>query len=249
MIVMNPNSFKGQGAPIRRFARQRALALAAATLFCLPAAARSSLPPGVADALRAANIASSSVAVVVRDAGTGRLALAHNAAMPLKPASVMKLVTTYAGLELLGPAYRWKTEIYAAGTRTGDTLRGQLVLKGYGDPRLTLQDFWRMLLELRGRGLRRLEGDLVLDHSYFAPGEPYDPARFDDKPLRPYNVGPDALLLNFKSVHFRFVPQAASGTVQVIAEPHPDSLQVVNLLRLAPGACGEDWTKIGRAHV
>ncbi len=242
MIVMKPSSFKGRGGLFRRFFFRRAAALAAAALFFLPAAARASLPASVATALHAAGIPAANVAVVVRDAGTGRLALSHNASVPLNPASVMKLVTTYAGLDLLGPAYRWKTEIYTAGARTGDTLRGQLVLKGFGDPRLTLEDFWRVLLEARERGLRDLEGDLVLDGSYFARSEPFDSGRFDDKPLRPYNVGPDALLLNFKSVNFQFVPLAQSGAVRVIAEPHPPSLTVVNALRLAPGACGEEWT-------
>src|SRR5579859_4543564 len=204
MIAANWVDFKGPGGLFRRLvvgpALPRALAFAAAALFCHPATGGESLPTGVVAALRTAEIPPSSVSVVVRDAATGRLALGHNAAAAMNPASVMKLVTTYAGLDLLGPAYRWKTEVYAAGTRIGNTLRGELVLKGYGDPKLTFEDFWRMLLDLRGRGLRRIEGDLVLDRSYFAEREPYDTARFDDKPLRPYNVGPDALLLNFKSV-------------------------------------------------
>ena len=65
-----------------------------------------------------------------------------NAGVAMNPASVMKLVTTFAGLELLGPAYTWKTELYADGFRNGDTLQGNLIIKGYGDPKLNLENFW-----------------------------------------------------------------------------------------------------------
>ena len=52
---------------------------------------------------------------------------------------------------------------------------------------------------LRAQGLAAVDGDLVLDRSFFAPAA-HDPAAFDGEPLKPYNVGPDALLVNFKSV-------------------------------------------------
>ncbi|HXZ51961.1 MAG TPA: D-alanyl-D-alanine carboxypeptidase/D-alanyl-D-alanine-endopeptidase [Burkholderiales bacterium] len=197
------------------------------------------LPAEVASALRAAGIPESSVAVVVQRVGAARPTLSLNAGRAMNPASVMKLVTTYAALELLGPAYRWKTEVYASGAQQGGVLDGQLILKGYGDPHLTFEDFWRMLLGLRERGLRELRGDLVLDRSWFEPG-PYDPAAFDGKPFRPYNVGPDALLLNFNSLRFEFLPDAERGAVQVIAEPRPPALDVENALRVTQGPCG-DW--------
>jgi len=197
------------------------------------------LPAEVERALRAAAIPPSSVAVVVQPVGGARPTLSINAERAMNPASVMKLVTTYAALELLGPAYRWKTEVYTAGTQVDGVLRGHLILKGYGDPHLTYEDFWRMLLGLRERGLRELSGDLMLDRTWFER-QPYDPGSFDGKPFRPYNVGPDALLLNFNSVRFQFLPDAEYGAVRVIAEPRPPSLDVVSALRLTEGPCG-DW--------
>jgi D-alanyl-D-alanine carboxypeptidase/D-alanyl-D-alanine-endopeptidase (penicillin-binding protein 4) len=159
--------------------------------------------------------------------------------VPLNPASVMKLVTTYAGLEILGPAYRWKTEAWVAGPLKDGVLEGDLVLKGYGDPKLVLEDFWLFVKGIRERGVREIRGDLVLDRSYFGQFD-HDPARFDAEPLRPYNVGPDALLVNFKAVRFHFVPQPDLGTVRIIAEPKPHPLEVVNVVKLGQGACG-DW--------
>jgi D-alanyl-D-alanine carboxypeptidase/D-alanyl-D-alanine-endopeptidase (penicillin-binding protein 4) len=114
-----------------------------------------------------------------------------------------------------------------------------LILKGSGDPKLTLEQFWLLLRNVRERGIRHLDGDLVLDRSYFTH-KAYDPGEFDAEPLRAYNVGPDALLVNFKAVRFHFVPQPGSDAVQVIAEPRPDPLEVVNRVRPTNGRCG-DW--------
>jgi D-alanyl-D-alanine carboxypeptidase/D-alanyl-D-alanine-endopeptidase (penicillin-binding protein 4) len=213
--------------------------LAACLLAAGPVAAQNSLPAGVAQALRSAQIPLSSVAVVVQEVGAAAPLVSHNAAEPMNPASVMKLVTTYAALESLGPAFRWRTEVYLTGSLSEGVLSGNLYLKGRGDPKLTLESFWRLLREVRERGVRELRGDLVLDRSFFGTG-PHDPGRFDAEPLRPYNVGPDALLLNFKAVRFQFIPEPERQAVRVIADPRPESLEVINVLRLANGACG-NW--------
>jgi D-alanyl-D-alanine carboxypeptidase/D-alanyl-D-alanine-endopeptidase (penicillin-binding protein 4) len=197
------------------------------------------LPAPVEQALKRAHIPLSAVAAYVQDVDGGRPLVALNAAQPMNPASTMKLVTTYAALELLGPAYTWKTEAYAGGTWQGDALQGDLILKGYGDPKLTLEHFWLLLRKLRALGLREIRGDLVLDRSYFEAAE-FDPAKFDAEPLRAYNVGPDALLLNFKAVRFQFVPDPERKTVSVVAEPKPAGLAFTAAVRSADGPCG-DW--------
>ena len=208
-------------------------------LLALKAALAQSLPPAVELALKRAHIPLSAVAVYVQDVDGAKPLLAHNAAQAMNPASTMKLVTTYAALELLGPAYTWKTEAYAGGKLQGDVLQGDLILKGYGDPKLTMEHFWLLLRRLRALGLREIHGDLVQDRSYFEPAA-YDPAQFDGEPLRAYNVGPDALLLNFKAVRFLFVPNADTGMVTVIAEPKPAGLEFSAAVRATDGACG-DW--------
>jgi D-alanyl-D-alanine carboxypeptidase/D-alanyl-D-alanine-endopeptidase (penicillin-binding protein 4) len=163
---------------------------------------------------------------VVQEVGAPRPALAVNASAPMNPASVMKLVTTYAALELLGPAFRWKTEAYLDGD--------DLVLRGYGDPKLDYESFWMLLRNLRGRGLRELRGDVVLDRSYF--GAVAD-SKIDNDSFRPYNVAPDALLLNYKSLRFSFIPEA--NAVRVYAEPALPGLELVNTLKLSGGECPE----------
>jgi D-alanyl-D-alanine carboxypeptidase/D-alanyl-D-alanine-endopeptidase (penicillin-binding protein 4) len=148
----------------------------------------------------------------------------------------MKLVTTYAALQLLGPAYRWKTEVYLEGTRREETLEGNLVLRGHGDPKLTYEAVWLLLRAVRARGLRDIRGDIVLDRSFFAPS-PDD--RIDDETFRPYNVAPDALLVNFKSLRFTFIPRPESGGVLIAVEPELPGLRIVNELHLSEGGCPE----------
>jgi len=116
-----------------------------ACLVLTPAQA-ASLPEPLARALRVAKVPVSSVSIVVQEVGQRRPSLALNANAPRNPASVMKLVTTYAALELLGPAYRWKTEAYLDGE--------DLVLRGTGDPKLSYESFGMLLRNLRARSLR-----------------------------------------------------------------------------------------------
>ena len=197
------------------------------------------LPAAVERALKHAQIPLSAVAAYVQDVDGGKPLLAHRAGQSMNPASTMKLITTYAALELLGPTFTWKTEAYAGGKLEGGVLQGDLILKGYGDPKLTLERFWLLLRRLRALGLREIRGDLVLDRSYFEAAE-YDPAKFDAEPLRAYNVGPDALLLNFKAVRFQFVPDAERKIVTIIPEPRPAGLEFAAAVRATDGACG-DW--------
>ena len=128
-----------------------------------PLQAQVSFPPAVVLALASARIPAGGVSAFVQEVGVTRASLSVNPAAPMNPASVMKLVTTYAALELLGPAYRWKTEIYATAPVREGVLDGDLVFKGYGDPRLDLEAFWVLLRALRGKGLHSIRGDLVLD--------------------------------------------------------------------------------------
>jgi len=203
------------------------------------------LPEPVARALAEAGIPESAAAFYVHEIGAERPLIAAGAERSMNPASTIKLVTTYAALELLGPAFQWVTEAYAAGALSDGVLAGDLVLKGRGDPKLTLENFWLLLRSLRGRGLREIQGDLVLDRTYFAAKD-HDPARFDEQPTRPYNTGPDALLVNFKAVRLLFVPDSEARLVRILAEPALPQVQIVNRLTLVNGPCG-DWA--GRLKV
>jgi len=192
------------------------------------------LPVGVRSILNLRQVPQESLSVHVEDIETGEVVLEHLATIPRNPASTMKLLTTLVALDTLGPAYRWKTDIYALGDVEDGRLDGDLLLKGYGDPFLVTERFWQMLRSIRLAGIDEITGDLLIDDSYFDIGT-YDPGAFDSQPLRAYNVAPNALLSNFKVVRYWFEPDGQS--VKVSVDPELDNLRVTNQLRVTPGSC------------
>jgi len=199
-------------------------------------ATHAQIPPPVAQALARGGIPESAVGLYVHEVGANDPIAMHRAELPLNPASVMKLVTTYAALELLGPAHEWITEIHTDGTLQNDVLLGNLYIKGAGDPKLAIENVWLMLRKLRARGIREIRGDLVLDRGVFTTDHP-DPGQFDNEPLQPYNTTPDALLTNFKSFTLTFTPDAETRSVRISADPPLQQLQIVNNLNYTEGAC------------
>lgn len=196
------------------------------------------LPPNVLKALKAAQIPAANVAVVVHPVDASAPLVAHNARQSMNPASVMKLLTTYAALDLLGPAYTWKTTVWTESTPVDGKLDGNVYLRGSGDPRFTIEHLWGLLRQLRVRGIQQINGDVVLDRTAFnVPA--IDPGAFDDKPMRPYNVGPDGLLLNFRALRFTLLPD--NGKPSVLMETPSEGLRIDNQLRAGNGDCGSNW--------
>ncbi len=228
--------------------RNRTLAVGLAALLGA-GVAHPALPGAVAGAFRDAGIPLGNVAVVVREAGMPSALFAHDADRPMNPASVMKLVTTFAALELLGRDYRWRTEAYLDGRLNAKgTLNGNLLLRGTGDPKITIVPWQLFMADLRARGLAKVTGDLILDRTFFKL-PPHDPAAFDQEPQRPYNVGPDALLVNFKSVRFGFAADVAKGTVPVVLDPPLAEIALTATPQLSNGDCGDWRATIGASFI
>ena len=199
--------------------------------------AAAELPKPIEIVVSGHRIPSAAYSLYVREVGAPAPALAVNPELALNPASVIKIVTTLAALELLRPGYRWKTEIYTLGNIRDGVLQGDLLIKGYGDPWLVIEDFRKMLEELRRRGIHDIEGDLLLDTSWF--DVPFtQPGAFDGKPFRTYNVLPNALLVNFKAVNFHFYPAPNGRNVRIHAEPELAGLTIDNRLQLRKRYCG-----------
>jgi D-alanyl-D-alanine carboxypeptidase/D-alanyl-D-alanine-endopeptidase (penicillin-binding protein 4) len=215
----------------------RLLALIGFVVLACPALA-DGLPPGVLQALKAAQIPAASVAVAVQPVDAAQPLVAHNVTAPMNPASVMKLVTTYAALDLLGPAWTWKTTAWTDTTAVDGVLSGNLYLKGSGDPRFSIEHLWALLRQLRVRGIEHIAGDVVLDRTVFdVPA--IDPGAFDDKPMRPYNVSPDGLLINFRALRFTLLPD--NGRTRILMETPSEGLRVDNQLRAGEGGCTRNW--------
>ena len=197
------------------------------------------LPPEVDAALARAKIPREAMAVLLVDAqGQASPRVSHRANIAMNPASVMKLVTTYAALDLLGPSYTWATPVFVDGPIRDGTLHGNLTIQGQGDPKLVLERMWLLLRRIQGLGIRNIAGDIVLDNSAFAlPAA--DPSAFDGEPLRPYNAAADALLINFKSVVMTFAPEPGNTVARVQFDPPLAGVQMQATVPLLGGECAD----------
>ncbi|MCX9158192.1 D-alanyl-D-alanine carboxypeptidase/D-alanyl-D-alanine-endopeptidase [Niveibacterium sp. 24ML] len=219
--------------------------LCTSKLFC--AAAIAAMPDDVARALKSAAVPESAVSLWAAPLDAPQPRWQHHADTARNPASVMKLLTSLAALETLGPAWTWKTEVYADGTIEGGTLKGNLILRGGGDPFLTWDRFGALLRDIRARGVTKIEGDLLLDRSLFAL-PPHDAAAFDGRAARAYNAAPDALAVNFNAITLRIAP-TADGRITITPTVPFSGLSIDNKLRALPGDTCPSWRDMAAPEI
>ncbi len=215
-----------------------------------PTAALRTLPPEVAAAMDHARVPREALSAVVQEPGrNGAPRLSWQAQAAVNPASLMKLFTTYAALDLLGPAWAWTTPVWlqgalpVGGSGGSGVFEGDVVIKGSGDPKLVIERVWLLLRRLQQLGVREIRGDIVLDRSAFEMPE-QNAADFDGEALRPYNVRADALLLNYKSLSFTFTPDPAHGVAVISTEPALEGVRADARVPLAAGVGAtqcNDW--------
>lgn len=229
---------------MNNFLSHIAAALLAATVAvpAFAAPANQTLPPRVAKSLEANKIESNALSVVMLPLTGDAAPTFVNADVSVNPASTMKLVTTYAALELLGPNHQWRTEFHGDGPLSDGTLNGNLYLKGGGDPKLNMEKLWLLLRELRANGVRTITGDLVLDRSHFI--QPALPMFDDDggDKHKPYLVGPDSLLINLKAL--RFAARNDSGKVSISVEPPIANVRIDNRVQALPAGKCPAWPDV-----
>ena len=200
------------------------------------------IPASVDAELAKAKIPRDSAAFLVVEAVNSTSAskprLSHRVSAPMQSASVIKLATTFAALELLGPAYTWATPVFIDGAVREGVLYGNVYIQGQGDPKLVLERMWLLLRRLQGAGITSIRGDIVLDRSAFDVPES-DPGAFDGEPLRPYNASPDALLLNYKSLVMTFTPAPGSNVAHVQYDPPLAGVQTQDTVVLSATACND----------
>ena len=223
------------------------ISLALATLFLSAAAAAASsvLPAEVEAALDQAKLPRDALVAVVQEVGSTSSRVNWQPQKLVNPASLAKLITTSAALDLLGPAWTWSTPVWLQGTLQNGVLDGNLHIKGSGDPKLVLERMWLLLRRVQQLGVRDIRGDIVLDRSAFTLPE-QNPGEFDGEGLRPYNVSADALLLNYKSVVLTFTPMPSKGIALVAVDPPLQNVKLDASLPLTNAAC-DDWRSVLKA--
>ena len=187
------------------------------------------LSPKVQQALKTNKLQNDALSLVLIPLTGPGIPTVFNADVSMNPASTMKLVTTYAALEMLGPTHQWKTEFYTDGTLNNGILQGNLYLKGGGDPKLNMEKLWLLMRDLRANGVQQVTGDLVLDRNFFE--QPQLPAFNDDgnDKNKPFLVKPDSLMVNLKAL--RFVARNDSGKVLISVEPPIASIKIDNQVK------------------
>jgi D-alanyl-D-alanine carboxypeptidase/D-alanyl-D-alanine-endopeptidase (penicillin-binding protein 4) len=228
-----------------RHALRALSALLFTTTGSLALAAPDTLPATVAAALDRAKLPRESMVAIVQEVGSTRARVAWQVDRPVNPASLMKLLTTFASLELLGPAWTWSTPVWLQGGVRDGVLEGDLVIKGTGDPKLVVERVWLLLKRVQQLGVREIRGDIVLDRSAFKVAE-QGPADFDGEALRPYNVRADALLLNYKAVVFTITPDVTRGAATIAVDMPLAGVRFDTSVPLAAGPC-DDWRYTLRA--
>ncbi|HVY22149.1 MAG TPA: D-alanyl-D-alanine carboxypeptidase/D-alanyl-D-alanine-endopeptidase [Steroidobacteraceae bacterium] len=195
-----------------------------------------SLPPAIAQALRAQGLPQDSLSVFAQDLNNDDVVLSFNADQARQPASTIKTVTTFVALDVLGPAYTWKTRAFVDGTLKDGVLNGDLIIAGGGDPYMTAERWWRFVTGIRQQGVKTITGDIVIDRSYFA-SENDDRATFDGEPEKSYNVIPDALLVNFQTSQFTLTGELDGNSAALTVDPLPANLDVENQVHLRGHNC------------
>jgi D-alanyl-D-alanine carboxypeptidase/D-alanyl-D-alanine-endopeptidase (penicillin-binding protein 4) len=203
------------------------------------------LPEVLAVPLAQAQVPLDSVTVFAQRVDANVPLVDHQSSIPFTPASTMKLVTSYAGLGILGIDYRWRTELQADGEIRDGVLHGNLVLKGYGDPSMMAEQYWSLLRHLRQMGVQDIRGNLIVDNTWFNPAKD-NPGAFDGEPYRPYNALASATLVNLKSNSFRLMPDINQpGQVKIAIDPEMPGINIKSLPQLVDGECGDWRNKIG----
>ena len=150
--------------------RLAATAVAIVAFLLVPAAqagSRSTFQQLLSRALHAKHVSPARTGAIVLDPETGQTLFAHNSLLALRPASNEKLATTFGALTALGPSFRIETDVLGEGQQSGTTWRGNLVLKGYGDPALSSAQLNSLARQVRAAGIRHVSGRILGDESWF----------------------------------------------------------------------------------
>jgi D-alanyl-D-alanine carboxypeptidase/D-alanyl-D-alanine-endopeptidase (penicillin-binding protein 4) len=157
----------------------------------------------------------------------------------MNPASTMKLITTLTGLDVLGPQYRWRTNIYTDGLIRQGILKGNLYLQGTGDPKLVPEEFAKMMKALQNLGIQKIDGNLFFDRSAYAPSV-MEHNTIDGESLRAYNVPPDPLLYAFRTLSFQLGKSRTADFIDISYTPPLSQLKVINQMQLVNQSC-DSW--------
>jgi len=206
------------------------------------------IPKNVAASLEKNQIPKDAISISVMEVESSRpgklgskTKLDWRASQAMNPASTMKILTTLSGLDLLGPQYRWRTNVFTDGQISQGTLKGNLYLQGTGDPKLVPEELARMMKNLQDLGIQKIDGNLVFDRSAYAQSV-MEAGTIDGESLRAYNVTPDPLLYAFRTLSFQLGKSSTADFIDINYTPALAQFKIQNQLRLTNKTC-DNWKK------
>ncbi len=192
------------------------------------------LPSQIDKMMSKMKIRRENVSIKIVETKSGREIASYRSKQRRAPASVIKLMTTYSALLTLGTNFKWPTRFYYTGTLKRGVISGDLIVRSYGDPTLSSRDIPKIVSKMRRLGIRKIEGNIVIDRSFFAIGNKIV-SGFDSNRYSEYNAMPDALMFNDHLC--KIVVEPKGNRVKVYKSiPAPD-YKVVNHLRVTNKRC------------
>lgn len=195
------------------------------------------LPAELQQAWKNTRLPESALSIIVKEVD-GPVLFEHNASTPRNPASVMKMVTTWAGLSGLGPEHVWRTTVYTQAHAKIDaqgTLQGPLYIEAVGDPFFSVSDLWSLLRDVRMRGIKNLS-EVIIDRSVFG-NITTDTYAFDGAGDRPYNASPDAMMVGFGASRLVFQPDTKNKQWISFIDPPIAGMRIENQVAWSDQRC------------
>lgn len=204
------------------------------------------LPASLLSRARRWQVPAESIVIDIRDLATDRVLLRYRSKVPHAPASTVKLLTTFAALEILEerkPDFRFETTLWQ---RMAESPGPMFVLEGGGDPCFDAETLEKLFAVLSLSGIDAIDGDILIDRCIFPLQDGLEPHRLSDHWRRRgweqrWRVGPDAMSIGDRSVRFTFMP-CEGGLAEVAMSPELDGVEWQRYVPLSVGRC-VDWNK------
>jgi len=191
------------------------------------------LPQAILTQIRNSGISSKDVSIYIKEVGrSGRVLVSHNASKSRSPASVIKVLSTYASVLKLGFNYRFETKFYYTGKIRNGILYGDLIIKGFGDPSLKQKHLYNIVNQIKNKGIGKIKGNIIIDRSYFNVSS-RNTSGFDNNTYSAYNAMPDALMFNERISSICLIPKKHSA----YSKYNDKSYKIINQLNYVNKAC------------
>ena len=202
-----------------------------------------SIPYELNKKLQAYPVNSSNYSIHVQEVNSQTPTVSWNSHTKRTPASVIKILTTYAGVLAFGYDYRWETEFFHTGYVRDGVLRGDIYVKASGDPTLATKHISGIVEKIRRQGIRKILGNIIIDRTIFSiPSK--NNSGFDRNKYSPYNAMPDAMMFNKRKSTICVTPRGKS--IRINKDVPDGSYKIVNKLKIVNGSCrrGRSWPKV-----